>query len=382
MTVVARLDCWEDARGTRLLNQHSAGATSLTVTAGGLSTWGPVAAGRFPVVLSRGSAEEEHVYGAAVVGDQITGVTQIDGTPGLANTHVASASVEHGLFAEHVDQPNEFLSSPTAAGQVAVSDAADSWGPPTTTLEDMTLVTPVIADLTGVQHDHSDAADGGSALDLSAGSLVVPRAGAPAQTADGSLVWDLTNKRVTVGDGASRKTMVDTDSAQTLALKTLTAPVIADLTNVQHDHGDADDGGAIVAAALPAAVPLGTLGYAEVVSGSPEAFTAMQDITGMAVTVTAGTGRRVRVKVVCEVESNAGAAGDVQTLHIREGGTALHSAPFRPGALNVPVEATVEAVITPTAGSHTYKLSAESTGTGAFFSTGPAFIIAEDIGAA
>ena len=37
---------------------------------------------------------------------------------------------------------------------------------------------------------------------------------------------------------------------QTLTNKTLTAPVIADFTSAAHDHGDADDGGALVAAAV------------------------------------------------------------------------------------------------------------------------------------
>lgn len=47
---------------------------------------------------------------------------------------------------------------------------------------------------------------------------------------------------------------------QTLTNKTLTAPVIADFTNAAHDHGDADDGGAIVAASdtVAGAVELAT----------------------------------------------------------------------------------------------------------------------------
>jgi len=39
---------------------------------------------------------------------------------------------------------------------------------------------------------------------------------------------------------------------QTLTNKTITAPNISDFTNMAHDHGDADDGGAIVPAAIPA----------------------------------------------------------------------------------------------------------------------------------
>lgn len=43
-------------------------------------------------------------------------------------------------------------------------------------------------------------------------------------------------------------------AAVTLTNKTLTAPTIADFTNAAHDHGDADDGGTLVAAAYPTMV--------------------------------------------------------------------------------------------------------------------------------
>lgn len=39
--------------------------------------------------------------------------------------------------------------------------------------------------------------------------------------------------------------VVGTTNTQTLTNKTLTAPTIADFTNAQHDHGDADDGGSL-----------------------------------------------------------------------------------------------------------------------------------------
>ncbi len=57
-------------------------------------------------------------------------------------------------------------------------------------------------------------------------SLIIPIATSPAQTTDGSIVWDSDNDLLTVGTGASRKIMVDTDSTQTLANKTLTSPVL------------------------------------------------------------------------------------------------------------------------------------------------------------
>jgi hypothetical protein len=58
------------------------------------------------------------------------------------------------------------------------------------------------------------------------GSLVVPTATSPAQTADGSVVWDSNDDLLTVGTGAGRKVMVDTDSTQTLTNKTLTSPAL------------------------------------------------------------------------------------------------------------------------------------------------------------
>lgn len=63
------------------------------------------------------------------------------------------------------------------------------------------------------------------------GTLVVPTSASPAQTTDGSVVWDSDDNLLTVGTGSTRKTMVDTDSTQTLTNKTLTAPVISTISN-------------------------------------------------------------------------------------------------------------------------------------------------------
>lgn len=59
------------------------------------------------------------------------------------------------------------------------------------------------------------------------GSLILPQTAAPAQTAEGSIVWDTNDDLLTVGDGASRKTMCDLTTAQTLTNKTITAPVLS-----------------------------------------------------------------------------------------------------------------------------------------------------------
>lgn len=61
---------------------------------------------------------------------------------------------------------------------------------------------------------------------FSSGTLLLPQGTTPAQTADGSIFWDTDDNLLSVGDGASRKTMVDLTSTQTLSGKTLTTPVI------------------------------------------------------------------------------------------------------------------------------------------------------------
>lgn len=47
-----------------------------------------------------------------------------------------------------------------------------------------------------------------------AGTVILPTSAAPAQTAEGSVVWDSAAKALTVGDSTGRKTMVKTDDAR------------------------------------------------------------------------------------------------------------------------------------------------------------------------
>lgn len=59
------------------------------------------------------------------------------------------------------------------------------------------------------KHDHSSAGQGGSLGAASPTSLVIPGATSPAQTAEGSAVWDSDDDKLTVGTGAGRKTLVN-----------------------------------------------------------------------------------------------------------------------------------------------------------------------------
>lgn len=84
------------------------------------------------------------------------------------------------------------------------------------------------------------------------GALILPDATSPAQTAEGSVVWDSDDDVLTVGTGAARKTMVDLDSAQTITgLKTFdrdpSAPFAvsassAKVTNLDADLLDGEEG--------------------------------------------------------------------------------------------------------------------------------------------
>ena len=66
----------------------------------------------------------------------------------------------------------------------------------------------------------------GKTLKATSGTLLLPAAASPSQTAEGSIVWDTDDDLLTVGTGSARRVMVDTTTAQTLTNKTLTSPVL------------------------------------------------------------------------------------------------------------------------------------------------------------
>lgn len=84
------------------------------------------------------------------------------------------------------------------------------------------------------------------------GTLVIPSATAPAQTAEGSVVWDSNDDLLTIGTGSARKVMVDTDSTQSLTNKTVTlagAPTEANMATTKTYVDTADTANAAAAAA-------------------------------------------------------------------------------------------------------------------------------------
>ncbi len=124
--------------------------------------------------------------------------------------------------------------------------------------------------------------------------------------------------------------------------------------------------------------PGGTLGYAQV-TANQGTFTAITDLTGLTVTVTVAAGRRI--KITGEAALGSSVSTDTMRLYIRETGTTLQFS-YIPGG---PATCLIECDLTPSAGVHTYNLSADrNAGSGNITmfagATQPAFVKVEDIG--
>lgn len=126
----------------------------------------------------------------------------------------------------------------------------------------------------------------------------------------------------------------------------------------------------------------GTLGYAQT-TVDQSGISALVDLTNLSVAVTVGTGRRIKITGQARV-NNDGTAGTV-LAYIREGATVLNLFAANSIIANGFTLTRGDAILTPSAGAHTYKLSMEKAGAGTFVvdvdATFPAFILVEDIGA-
>jgi hypothetical protein len=119
-----------------------------------------------------------------------------------------------------------------------------------------------------------------------------------------------------------------------------------------------------------------TLGYAQVTSDQGT-ITTVADLTNLAVTVTVPTGgRRVEITGHCLTQNTNATVQDI--IAIQEGATVLDLAQVVTGAANAAESQTAHAIVTPAAGSHTYKLTGQATaGTMTLKApaTSPAFIL-------
>lgn len=126
------------------------------------------------------------------------------------------------------------------------------------------------------------------------------------------------------------------------------------------------------------------IGYAQVTTNQG-GITTEVDLTGLSVVVTVAADRRIRITGELLVESSV--ANDFIRMDIQEGATQLHTAQVRIGAAGTFEFLSKSVVLTPSAGSHTYKLTLQrASGTGLVQADGgasnPNFILVEDIGPA
>lgn len=134
--------------------------------------------------------------------------------------------------------------------------------------------------------------------------------------------------------------------------------------------------------------PRGVLGYAEV-TANETGITTLTDLTGLSVAVDVAANRRIRVTGHGQIENAPSGTEDIAVVgFVREGSTTLGrwGSVFNhdiDSGLSEMCESGV--VLTPTEGSHTYKLSLQTTvgsGSGGIRAAAdnPAFILVEDIG--
>lgn len=131
----------------------------------------------------------------------------------------------------------------------------------------------------------------------------------------------------------------------------------------------------------------GTLGYAQVTANQTITASGTEtDLTGLTATVTVGTGRRIRISGQGILSRTV--ADGVTLGRFKESTTALGRwAQHSPSANTEFGHSHGAVILTPSAGSHTYKLTLQRfSGTGNVTlnadSTSPAFILCEDIGPA
>ena len=153
---------------------------------------------------------------------------------------------------------------------------------------------------------------------------------------------------------------------------------------VRTGYAGAAVAGEVLTAANVNKLPGGWIGYNEV-TANQATITTVVDLTSLTVTVTVGASRRIRVSSQCPFFSSV--AGDYVSLQIVEGATVLQDLSEAMSSALSGHRLAAIVVLTPTTGSHTYKLRASrASGTGsvtmAAAATSPAFILVEDMGPA
>lgn len=132
--------------------------------------------------------------------------------------------------------------------------------------------------------------------------------------------------------------------------------------------------------------PWGVVGYIQI-TGDVN-FTTLADIAGLTLTFTAAANRRIKITAYSYRVVNGTTDNESAFIYIREGATKLQTALVSEAlktSLGGGNPANLSVVISPTAGSHTYVVSAEravgsNTHTYSASATAPGFLLIEDIG--
>lgn len=104
-------------------------------------------------------------------------------------------------------------------------------------------------------------------------------------------------------------------------------------------------------------LPGGWIGYAQISADSATYTSTLVDIAGLSQAVTVNPNRRIMISVSLQVDSqDSGALGDI---FIREGSTSIKKTRYQFAAGSGTCSVALWTILTPSAGSHTYKVSAQ-----------------------
>jgi hypothetical protein len=135
---------------------------------------------------------------------------------------------------------------------------------------------------------------------------------------------------------------------------------------------------------VPPSAPRGSLGYAEATTAQTGIGTAETSVIGMSVTVTVGASRRIKVTFQCLPVITSAVIDLLVTFRVKQDGLRVQS-PMVTSHPNFYTALHSVAVVTPSAGSHTYTVTTLNSGGTHKIEAHveyPTFLLVEDIGAA